>query len=97
MAQEKQPQRKKIEATGQMMKIMSDYFYDLNDAAKSTERKVAWCTSVGPAELLRAMGFAVHFPCCYFHFFTKSHCQNCNLQLFLKFGILTEIGIIIGF
>jgi benzoyl-CoA reductase/2-hydroxyglutaryl-CoA dehydratase subunit BcrC/BadD/HgdB len=45
-----------------MMKIMSDYFYDLNDAAKSKDRKVAWCTSVGPAELLRAMGFAVHFP-----------------------------------
>jgi benzoyl-CoA reductase/2-hydroxyglutaryl-CoA dehydratase subunit BcrC/BadD/HgdB len=62
MAQEKQPQRKKIEATGQMMKIMSDYFYDLNDAEKSEDRKVAWCTSVGPAELLRAMGFAVHFP-----------------------------------
>ena len=62
MAREKQPQRKKIESTGQMMKIMSDYFYDLNDAAKSEPRKVAWCTSVGPAELLRAMGFAVHFP-----------------------------------
>jgi benzoyl-CoA reductase/2-hydroxyglutaryl-CoA dehydratase subunit BcrC/BadD/HgdB len=45
-----------------MMKIMSDYFYDLNDEAKSKDRKVAWCTSVGPAELLRAMGFAVHFP-----------------------------------
>ena len=62
MAQETHPQRKKIESTGQMMKIMSDYFYDLNDAAKSSDRKVAWCTSVGPAELLRAMGFAVHFP-----------------------------------
>ena len=62
MAPAKQPQRKPIESTGQMMKIMSDYFYDLNDAAASADRKVAWCTSVGPAELLRAMGFAVHFP-----------------------------------
>lgn len=62
MAQAKQPQRKKIEATAQMMQIMADYFYDLNDAAASPHRKVAWCTSVGPAELLRAMGFAVHFP-----------------------------------
>jgi len=62
MAPEKQPQRKKIEATGQMMQIMADYFYDLNEAAASPTRKVAWCTSVGPAELLRAMGFAVHFP-----------------------------------
>jgi benzoyl-CoA reductase/2-hydroxyglutaryl-CoA dehydratase subunit BcrC/BadD/HgdB len=62
MVQAAHPQRKKIESTGQMMKIMSDYFYDLNDAAKSNDRKVAWCTSVGPAEVLRAMGFAVHFP-----------------------------------
>jgi len=62
MSQEQQPQRKKIAATEQMMKIMSEYFYDLNDAGQSAIRKVAWCTSVGPAELLRAMGFAVHFP-----------------------------------
>ncbi len=62
MAQEKRSQRKVIEATGQMMKIMSDYFYDLDAAAKSPTRKVAWCTSVGPAELLRALGYAVHFP-----------------------------------
>jgi benzoyl-CoA reductase/2-hydroxyglutaryl-CoA dehydratase subunit BcrC/BadD/HgdB len=62
MTGEKPAQRKTIEATGQMMKIMSDYFYDLNAAAQDPDRKVAWCTSVGPAELLRAMGFAVHFP-----------------------------------
>jgi len=62
MTEEKKPARKKIQATDQMNKLMSDYFYDLNDAAKSPTRKVAWCTSVGPAELLRALGFAVHFP-----------------------------------
>ena len=54
--------RKKIQATDQMNKIMSDYFYGLNEAATTGSQKVAWCTSVGPAELLRAMGFAVHFP-----------------------------------
>jgi hypothetical protein len=36
MSQEKQPQRKKIESTGQMMKIMSDYFYDLDVSRKTT-------------------------------------------------------------
>lgn len=45
-----------------MQKIMADYFYELNDAAKSGEKKIAWCTSVGPAEILRSMGFLVHFP-----------------------------------
>jgi benzoyl-CoA reductase/2-hydroxyglutaryl-CoA dehydratase subunit BcrC/BadD/HgdB len=42
--------------------VMRDYFLDLDAAAKDPARKVAWCTSVGPAEILRAMGFAVYFP-----------------------------------
>ena len=62
MAEENKPARKKIHATDLMNKIMSDYFYGLNEAATTGTQKVAWCTSVGPAELLRAMGFAVQFP-----------------------------------
>lgn len=62
MAEEKKILRRKIESTDLMNKIMADYFYDLNEASTTGSRKVAWCTSVGPAELLRAMGFAVHFP-----------------------------------
>ena len=42
--------------------VMREYFLDLDAAAKDPARKVAWCTSVGPAEILRAMGFAVYFP-----------------------------------
>ncbi len=37
---------------------MSNYFLGMKDARK----KYAWCTSVGPAELLRSFGFEVHFP-----------------------------------
>ncbi len=62
MTEEKKPLRKKIHATEQMNKIMSDYFYALDKAATTGSQKVAWCTSVGPVELLRAMGFAVYFP-----------------------------------
>lgn len=62
MAEMNKTTRKKIQATDLMSKIMSDYFYDLHEATTTGQRKVAWCTSVGPAELLRAMGFAVHFP-----------------------------------
>lgn len=54
--------RKEIRATSVMKKIMADYFYELDQAAKDKSRKIAWCTSVGPAELLRAMGFLVYFP-----------------------------------
>ena len=54
--------RKEIKATGQMKKIMADHFYELDKAMKAGSPKIAWCTSVGPAELLRAMGFVVYFP-----------------------------------
>lgn len=42
--------------------VMKDYMLDLDAAARDPARKVAWCTSVGPAEILRAMGFEVYFP-----------------------------------
>jgi benzoyl-CoA reductase/2-hydroxyglutaryl-CoA dehydratase subunit BcrC/BadD/HgdB len=53
---------KKINATNQMKKIMEEHFRELDEAAKTRSQKVAWCTSVGPAELLRAAGFLVFFP-----------------------------------
>jgi benzoyl-CoA reductase/2-hydroxyglutaryl-CoA dehydratase subunit BcrC/BadD/HgdB len=62
MAEEKKVAIKKIKATGQMRKIMADYFYDLDAAAKDDNRKVAWCTSVGPAELLLSLGFDLYYP-----------------------------------
>jgi len=41
-----------------MKDIMRDYFLSLEKG----DKKVAWCTSVGPAELLRSFGFEVYFP-----------------------------------
>ncbi len=45
-----------------MKRLMADHFLGLDKHARTGDRKVAWCTSVGPAELLRAMGFDVYFP-----------------------------------
>jgi benzoyl-CoA reductase/2-hydroxyglutaryl-CoA dehydratase subunit BcrC/BadD/HgdB len=45
-----------------MGKAMTDYYLGLDRRARTGDGKVAWCTSVGPAELLRAMGFDVYFP-----------------------------------
>jgi benzoyl-CoA reductase/2-hydroxyglutaryl-CoA dehydratase subunit BcrC/BadD/HgdB len=45
-----------------LKKIMADHFYELDRAARENNPKIAWCTSVGPAELLRGMGFLVYFP-----------------------------------
>ena len=41
---------------------MKKYYLDLDRAASTHQQKIAWCTSVGPAEILRAMGFSVYFP-----------------------------------
>ncbi len=62
MSEEKKSLIKKIQATGQMRKIMADYFYELDRASKEGSPKVAWCSSVGPAELLLSLGFVVHYP-----------------------------------
>ena len=37
-----------------MKVIMEQHFRELDEAAKTKSQKIAWCTSVGPAELLRA-------------------------------------------
>lgn len=51
-----------IKSTKQMKKLMADHFLGLDRAAREGHPKVAWCTSVGPAELLLAMGFDVYYP-----------------------------------
>jgi benzoyl-CoA reductase/2-hydroxyglutaryl-CoA dehydratase subunit BcrC/BadD/HgdB len=56
------PVIKKIKAAGPMKDLMGAYFKELDEAARTKSHKVAWCTSVGPAELLRALGFRVYFP-----------------------------------
>jgi len=54
-------ERKDIEATRKMKSLMGAYFMELMGES-APDRKVAWCTSVGPAELLHALGFNVYFP-----------------------------------
>ena len=62
MTEQTQGTFKKIAATKACKKLMADHFYELDEAARTGSRKIAWCTSVGPAELLRGMGFLVYFP-----------------------------------
>ena len=54
--------RKKIKATKQFRQLMEQHFKEADSAAKDENQKVAWCTSVGPAELLTAFGFKLYFP-----------------------------------
>ncbi len=62
MAEEKKVVLRRLEAGRAQRKFMADYYVELDQASKSGEKKIAWCTSVGPAELLRGMGFLVYFP-----------------------------------
>jgi len=52
---------KDFEATSKMKALMGQYFTELMGESAAT-KKTAWCTSVGPAELLRALDFNVYFP-----------------------------------
>jgi benzoyl-CoA reductase/2-hydroxyglutaryl-CoA dehydratase subunit BcrC/BadD/HgdB len=53
---------RKIQASGVLRKIMADHFYALDRASRAGWPKVAWCTSMGPAELLLSLGFMVYYP-----------------------------------
>ncbi|MBL7154006.1 MAG: 2-hydroxyacyl-CoA dehydratase [Phycisphaerae bacterium] len=52
---------KDFAASKKMRGVMGQYFMELM-GPEASGRKIAWCTSVGPAELLRALGFEVYFP-----------------------------------
>jgi len=52
----------KLQSADDLRRTMDGYFARLKDAAETHSRKIAWCTSVGPAELLYSMGFEVYFP-----------------------------------
>lgn len=54
--------RVEIEAQQKLSALMREHFRDLDAAAHDSGRKVAWCTSIGPCEILTAMGFEVYFP-----------------------------------
>ncbi|MFW9989014.1 MAG: 2-hydroxyacyl-CoA dehydratase subunit D [Candidatus Odinarchaeota archaeon] len=54
--------RKKIQASKKLTQVMSDYYHELDHASNSSEKRVAWCSSVGPVEILRSLDFKVFFP-----------------------------------
>lgn len=51
-----------IGAAKQLKAVMAQHFYELDEAVKTKSKKIAWCTSVGPAELALAAGFLVYYP-----------------------------------
>jgi benzoyl-CoA reductase/2-hydroxyglutaryl-CoA dehydratase subunit BcrC/BadD/HgdB len=62
MSPEKKRVLKRLESAKDLSRFMADYYYALDQADRSGKQKIAWCTSVGPAELLRGMGYQIYFP-----------------------------------
>ncbi len=56
------PKRVEIKAQKRLRALLREYFLDRDAAAKDPDRRVAWCTSVGPCEILTAFGFETFFP-----------------------------------
>ncbi len=53
---------KPFRAQGRMKELMAGHFREVDEASRDPGRKVAWCTSVGPAELLLSLGYSVYYP-----------------------------------
>jgi benzoyl-CoA reductase/2-hydroxyglutaryl-CoA dehydratase subunit BcrC/BadD/HgdB len=55
-------QENKIKSAHELKKIAKDYYQSLDKASKDPHKKIAWCSSVGPAELLLAFDYDVYYP-----------------------------------
>jgi benzoyl-CoA reductase/2-hydroxyglutaryl-CoA dehydratase subunit BcrC/BadD/HgdB len=51
-----------LAAATRLKELMNAHFQGVDRAARERSAPVAWCTSVGPVELLRALGYEVFFP-----------------------------------
>ena len=60
----RKPEVRRLEfrSTARLKEVMASHFRELGRAVKEKSAPVAWCTSVGPVELLRALGYEVYFP-----------------------------------
>ena len=54
--------RAELQSTAALKGTMAAHFESLRQAVRERHAPIAWCTSVGPVEILRALGFRVFFP-----------------------------------
>jgi 2-dehydropantoate 2-reductase len=51
-----------LQTAPKLRELLRDYFHDLQAAADDPARKVAWCSWMGPVEIVRALGLTPYFP-----------------------------------
>jgi benzoyl-CoA reductase/2-hydroxyglutaryl-CoA dehydratase subunit BcrC/BadD/HgdB len=56
------PPEASFRSSARLKELMAAHFTGVDRAAREKSAPVAWCTSVGPVELLRALGYQVFFP-----------------------------------
>ncbi len=56
------PSAAPLQAAARLKEVMAEHFTGVDRASRQHDAPVAWCTSVGPVELLRALGYQVFFP-----------------------------------
>jgi benzoyl-CoA reductase/2-hydroxyglutaryl-CoA dehydratase subunit BcrC/BadD/HgdB len=53
---------KELKANVELKQIMDNHMIEIAEAVRTKSKKIAWCSSTGPVELARGMGFLVYFP-----------------------------------
>lgn len=51
-----------LESAPRLKEIIHGYYADLAEAGRDSSRHVAWCSGLGPVEIVRAMGYTPYFP-----------------------------------
>jgi benzoyl-CoA reductase/2-hydroxyglutaryl-CoA dehydratase subunit BcrC/BadD/HgdB len=51
-----------LECAPKLKEIVHSYYADLAQADRDPDRHVAWCSGLGPVEIVRAMGYTPYFP-----------------------------------
>ena len=54
--------RESLQTAPKLKELLTDYYRDLQAASEDPDRRIAWCSGSGPAELLHTMGFTPYFP-----------------------------------
>lgn len=51
-----------LECAPKLKEIIRSYYVDLARAGQDPSRRVAWCSALGPVEVVRALGYTPYFP-----------------------------------
>jgi len=51
-----------LTAAPKLKELITGYYRKLQQASDDSDRQIAWCSGMGPVEVLRALGLSIYFP-----------------------------------